>query len=613
VQVEQAFLYRDGTMTNLGTLGGTRSTAHDINDHDQVVGSAYTTDNAFERAFLYENGTMRDLGTLGGNQSAAHAINNNGQIVGYSSLGDGTTHAFLYANGVMTDLLGSVGGRTIAWDINNKGQVVGQYQPEDVTYAFLFSDGVRTDLGFDLIAYGINDHGQVVGAQAPLGEGGHAFLYSDGAVIDLNDQIPPDSGWVLTEARAINNAGQIVGLGYLKGVAGARAFLLTPVCAPDGLQASGSIYRICMPPGGKYNGDLVIWAHGFQDAGTPVQIPEDQLVIGDFSIPDIVTRLGFGFATNSYSKTGLAVRQGMADILDLIEIYTAQHGAPKRVYLTGASEGGLITTLLIEQHPDKFTGGLAACGPIGDFPFQINYFGDARLLFEVYFPGLIPGDPFNPPQELVENWESYYWGVVSTVLFDPANQNKLLQWIRVAKLPYVTGDSFWYSVGVSVADVLRYAVVNARDAATTLGGFPYDNRDRIYTGSDNNFLLNLLVPRLRAEGTALTEMKTHYNTRGQLAVPLVTLHTTRDQQVPQPHQAFYTLKTLFTGDLLTLHVPLTVDRFEHCNFEAAEVLVSFGLLLQATGAPLPTSDIAAVVPQESQAQFKALAEEHGLK
>ncbi len=97
-------------------------------------------------------------------------------------------------------------------------------------------------------------------------------------------------------------------------------------CDPDGVQSSGSIYRICMPAPDAYNGILVIWAHGFQDAGTPVQIPEDQLCIGDFCIPEVVNGLGFGFATNSYSKTGLAVVEGRADILDLVDIYTAQKG-----------------------------------------------------------------------------------------------------------------------------------------------------------------------------------------------------------------------------------------------------------------------------------------------
>lgn len=94
-------------------------------------------------------------------------------------------------------------------------------------------------------------------------------------------------------------------------------------CGEDGIQSTGSKYRICMPlERVEYNGKLVIWAHGFQDATDPVQIPEDQLSLGDFSIPEVITSLGYGFATNSYRKTGLAVRQGYDDILDLIDIYS---------------------------------------------------------------------------------------------------------------------------------------------------------------------------------------------------------------------------------------------------------------------------------------------------
>ena len=85
----------------------------------------------------------------------------------------------------------------------------------------------------------------------------------------------------------------------------------------DGTQASGSIYRICMPTDIN-NGKLVIWAHGFQDAGPGVEIPEDQLSFGGISIPEIIMSLGYGFATNSYSKKGLAVVQGIADIVDLV-------------------------------------------------------------------------------------------------------------------------------------------------------------------------------------------------------------------------------------------------------------------------------------------------------
>jgi pimeloyl-ACP methyl ester carboxylesterase len=353
-------------------------------------------------------------------------------------------------------------------------------------------------------------------------------------------------------------------------------------CAPDGLQDSGSIYRICLPPAARYNGDLVIWAHGFQDAGTPVSIPEDQLQFDGIYINEIINALGFGFATNSYSKTGLAVQQGMDDILDLVNIYTAEHGPPQRVFLTGASEGGLITALLVEQNPTIFNGGIAACGPIGSFPYQINYFGDARVIFEVFFPGLIPGEMFDPPQDIVDDWENYYATVVKPAVFDPLNAGKLNQWVTVAKLPYDSTD-YLNSLQITVKDVLRYNVVNSTDATATLGGFPYGNSSRYYTGSSNDAALNILVQRFTADPAAIQEMQNNYNTTGQLDIPLVTMHTRQDQQVPYVHQQLYTLKTLASGDLGSNHIPIPVDRYEHCNFELSEVLVALFLMFQLSG------------------------------
>ncbi len=351
---------------------------------------------------------------------------------------------------------------------------------------------------------------------------------------------------------------------------------------PDGVQASGSIYRICLPPAAEYNGDLMIWAHGFQDAGTPVSIPEEQLNFGGILLNEIVNSLGFGFATNSYSKTGLAVQQGMDDILDLVNIYTAKYGAPQRVFLFGASEGGIITTLLVEQNSTVFNAGVAACGPLGSFPYQINYFADARVTFEVLFPGLIPGDMFDPPQAIVDNWANYYETVVKRVVFHPDNQNRLDQWVNVAKLPFDAAD-YLNTVGISARDVLRYNVVNSQDAIATLGGFPYDNSTKYYTGSANDVLFNLLVQRFNADPVAIQEMQDNYNTTGQLDIPLITIHTTSDQQVPYWHQQIYTLKTLASGDLGSNHIPIRVDRFEHCNFTLEEVITALFLMLSKSG------------------------------
>lgn len=78
----------------IGTLGGSKSYAWDINDSGQVVGSSLTSSGQ-SHAFLYENGGMTDLGTLGGIGSIAEAINNSGQVAGRSLNSSGEWRAFL--------------------------------------------------------------------------------------------------------------------------------------------------------------------------------------------------------------------------------------------------------------------------------------------------------------------------------------------------------------------------------------------------------------------------------------------------------------------------------------------------------------------------------------
>jgi len=142
----------------------------------------------------------------------------------------------------------------------------------------------------------------------------------------------------------------------------------------------------------------------------------------------------------------------------------------------------------------------------------------------------------------------------------------------------------------SVKDALRYSVVNLLDAVATIGGFPFDNSSRFYTGSQNDVVLNLLVPRASAHPVAQFVMQTQYQTTGVLQRPLVTLHTLRDQQVPYFHEQLYSLKTLASGAFLTRHVPIAVDRFEHCNFTAEEVLGSFiTMLLWDAATPAATA------------------------
>jgi len=211
-----AFLWDNGTMTDLGTLGGTQSVANAINNAGQVVGWSTNASGAMH-AFLWENGAMTDLGTLAGDSSEAHAINGAGQVVGFSSTSPGWDHAFLWDNGTMIDL-GTLGGGpyydySSAYGINDAGQVVGwTVNATENTRAFLWDNGTMTDLG-PSGAYAINIAGEIVGDFGP-----NASLWINGAVTDLGTL-----GGLSSGAFGINQGGQIVGGSDT--ASGSRAFL----------------------------------------------------------------------------------------------------------------------------------------------------------------------------------------------------------------------------------------------------------------------------------------------------------------------------------------------------------------------------------------------------
>ena len=352
-------------------------------------------------------------------------------------------------------------------------------------------------------------------------------------------------------------------------------------CEPDETQASGAATRICMPALVPWNGDLVVFAHGYvSPTVTAPAIPEDQLTLPDgTSIPSLVNGLGFAFATTSYSKNGLAVVEGVRDVREVVDVFTTSQRAPDHVYLVGASEGGLVTALAVEQSPEVFSGGLAACGPVGDFRRQVNYWGDFRVLFDYYFPNMLPGTAVNVPPELRDKWDSYFVHLIAAAVTSrPAALDALL---RVSRAPFDPADP--KTKVETVVGILWYNVFATMDAIATLGGQPFDNTTRFYTGSGNDFLLNLRVKRYRADLGALQKIEADYQTSGRLARPLVTLHTAGDPIVPYWHEPLYSLKALLGGSGL-LHANLPVFRYGHCRFDAAQALVALGrLVLEVQG------------------------------
>jgi pimeloyl-ACP methyl ester carboxylesterase len=346
----------------------------------------------------------------------------------------------------------------------------------------------------------------------------------------------------------------------------------------DGVQASGAIYKIWMPDAEDWNGDLVVYAHGYVSPFEPIAIPDEQLFLPDgTSIPGIINSLGFAFATTSYRINGLAVKQGTADLVDLVGIFESEYGEPEFVYLVGASEGGLITTLALEKHSDVFDAGLATCGPIGDFRRHINYLGDFRVVFDYFFPGMIPGSPIQIPRKVRKKWENLYVPRITAAII--ARPHAVEQLLRVTGAAIDKNDLT--SVVETIIGVLWYNVFATNDSVEKLGGNPFDNTRRIYLGSDHDWWLNHWVQRFAADPAALAEIEANYQTSGQLDSPLITLHNTLDPIVPYWHEQLYRWKTVCAGSWLQ-HINIPVFRYGHCNFETDEVLTAFVLLVLKT-------------------------------
>jgi pimeloyl-ACP methyl ester carboxylesterase len=345
----------------------------------------------------------------------------------------------------------------------------------------------------------------------------------------------------------------------------------------EGQQAGGATYRICMPT--TWNGDLVVYAHGYVAPNRPLGIPEDQLVLpGGARIDEFVTTLGYAFATTGYSANGLAVIPAQAELVELVDIFTGQKGRANTVLLVGVSEGGLIATLLAERRPSVFDGALALCGPYGDFARQVDYVGDFRVLFDYYFPGVVPPSPIDVPDDLLATWEtSVYSATVKPLVEDPANSAKVAELLKVGGVAYDNADPATRER--SIERVLWYNIYATDDATVKLGGQPFNNQQplRTYTGSTDDAALNRDVQRFSAAPPARAAIEADYQTNGNLVLPLVTLHTRLDPVVPFWHQEAYTARVAAAGKS-GLYLALPSNGYGHCAFGQLELLDAFGRL-----------------------------------
>jgi len=347
----------------------------------------------------------------------------------------------------------------------------------------------------------------------------------------------------------------------------------------------GSLYEIDVPA--AWNGDLVLYAHGIVQAERPVAPPTTQ--DGYNLLRATLLGAGYAVAASSFSSNGWSLDDAVRRTHQLSGIFKSRVGQPQRTFLAGSSMGALAIVKMAETWPGQYDGAMPMCGPVGGALAELKYAGDARVTFDFYFPGVLPGTPFYVPP-----------GTSYLSPFDPggpsplflqvyaalsANPTATFQWATAAKLPFANttelGNAALYVVGF----VLRYT----NDLVDRVNGkIPYDNRTTQYevnvttdptTNAYLSGLLNAGVERFDANRAALNYYERNYAPAGKIGIPVLTLHTTRDPAIPFSHEGMFT-EVVETAGRTDLLVQRPIDRWGHCAFTGAEMQTAFTDLAQ---------------------------------
>jgi len=375
---------------------------------------------------------------------------------------------------------------------------------------------------------------------------------------------------------------------------------LLPVQEIKGTIGPGAEYLLYAPPVWE---DLVVYAHGYVSTQSPVGFQDPGLLDQVESvrnallcpIPDV--KPSYAVAISSFSENGFAVKRGAQQTKQVANLFTAAFGKPRRNYLVGASLGGGIVTYLIERYPSLYDGALALCGFVGGSQVQFSYIADLRNAFDIFYPGVIPGDALNVPPSL--DFDTQVVPAVTGAILNEANINPnqtIQKALALASIDQIQlplrgidppdSNDLISSMIESLLSAIYYNI-DATNAILekTHGRSPYDNTDTIYSSVAEPLLpsvllnpilqsLNTNVNRFASTPDAEKYLDQWFTPTGKLKQPTLTLHTTRDPAVPYFHEQAYAQAVAGTGSSNWL-VQIPVERYGHCEFEDSEILEAF--------------------------------------
>jgi pimeloyl-ACP methyl ester carboxylesterase len=332
----------------------------------------------------------------------------------------------------------------------------------------------------------------------------------------------------------------------------------------------GSSYALYVPH--DWNGDLVVYAHGYVMPQLPVTLPEIS------ALRDAFGANRYAVAYSSYSENGFDLKDGAQRTHQLSGLFAAKVGRPEHTYIIGHSLGGAITMYLAEKYPNHYDGALPMCGFVGGSTAEVNYIANVRILFNVFYPGVLAGTAAEVPASLQWNAATQA-AIVAAISANPTGAVVISQTHQTA-VPIGSAAE----LGSSIIQALAFQIFGTNDLrARTHGHVPFDNANTVYSSSNPGLADALAAANAGAERyttspDAANYLQQYFEPSGNLRIPTLTLHTTRDPVVPAWHEPLYAAKAAAAGSTANL-VQRSVNRFGHCTFTGAETLQAFGDLV----------------------------------
>jgi pimeloyl-ACP methyl ester carboxylesterase len=330
-----------------------------------------------------------------------------------------------------------------------------------------------------------------------------------------------------------------------------------PGARADFGRLGGSVYQIEVPD--DWNGRLVLEMHGYGEFA-----PEARVAPPDFR--RYLIGHGIAWGASSFSSTSLIPGRAADETAALWDYFARTYGRPTRSYVTGYSMGGAATHVAAERYPDRFDGALALCGAAGQT--QALRIGTDFLAAAAYTAGVTQAE-FDATEDV--------FGLVRDRIRPALQDPEAHRQFEDIMIDLTGGPRPFAREGIHAEEETNWErsqlLVSARLAR---------NQDRTYrlgpvsdVSSDE---FNRMVIRFPTNDEARQAFLDGSETTGNVQMPLVTLHSTGDGQVPFDQARIYrrTVNAAGKGDLMVQRV---VADPGHCGFRTTEIEAAFEALM----------------------------------